>query len=360
MTSLPFVPLLAQPLPPRAPSPLPVGSLSNHKTVHEGLFLAFYIFFNTTMKLNKVLSAIALVCLLVVGISTQADATAYTVALTSSGPNPGVLTVQAGDVIGFTGIKDGEFYGGTVTDAPAGSKVTVGGNEQWLAGCLDFSFIADVAGTYSYEVTYVAGVFSGTVAAAVHLPKTYGVYYDASGITAPSLDVKVGDIVVFYCGAHDTYKYTGIHWTSDPSGSFNSITDAGLVCETQPLTVTEPGTYSYVLRYQTSRFDGSIIATAATAAVQTTAQSSGLSMTVNPAPSNGAATITFNSDKPRDLQLALFDASGKQVHAYDNVKLGLGEYSLPLSSTTLPNGDYFLRAISAGGIVATAKVMIVH
>ena len=203
------------------------------------------------------------------------------------------------------------------------------------------------------------GHAAGTAVCAVN--HTFGVSFGSFGVTPTSLNVKVGDVVSFGCGTSDIWEYTGIHWTSDPSGTFNSITDAGLLCETTPITVPLPGTYSYVLRNGTATFNGTITATAPdAAAVQSTAQTSGLSMTVNPSPSNGAATIFLTSDKPRDLKLALFDASGKQVHAYEHVKLASGEYSLPLSSTSLPSGDYFLRAISAGGVVATAKVMIVH
>ena len=257
-----------------------------------------------------------------------------------------------------------------MTSAPAGSKVKVGGDDQWLAGCSDFYFATDVAGTYAYEVAYNGGTYTGTVTAAAPAHDTAYVMYNDAGSSPNSFSVKVGEVIVFEVGtlvncADQVYLFL----TSVPYGASNPVpagTGYAMDINGHPLIypVTVAGTYSFSINGTSGYpgYAGSITATAseATAAVQTTAQSSGLSMTVNPAPSNGTAMITFTSDKPRDLQLALFDATGKQVHAYENVKLSSGEYSLPLSSTTLPNGDYFLRAISAGEVVATAKVMIVH
>src|SRR3954468_5855969 len=106
------------------------------------------------MKRLSVLSSCLVFCWLALGISTQAQAATYTVILTSSGPNSTYLSLYVGDVIGFTGLSNGSFYGGTVTSAPAGSKVKVGGNDQWLAGCLDFGFTADVPGMYRFTVAY--------------------------------------------------------------------------------------------------------------------------------------------------------------------------------------------------------------
>jgi hypothetical protein len=108
-------------------------------------------------------------------------------------------------------------------------------------------------------------------------------------------------------------------------------------------------------------FNGRITATtSAAASVQPTWQTSGLSMTVTSEPGNGDATIVFHADKPVDLHLTLFDALGRQIHQYEDMKLGAGEYSMPLSSTRLPSGDYFLRASADGATVATAKVLIVR
>jgi hypothetical protein len=130
---------------------------------------------------------------------------------------------------------------------------------------------------------------------------------------------------------------------------------------TYPVTVA--GTYSFCINGTSGypQYAGSITATAAVAAsVGEGVQHSGFSMTVTPEPSNGAATIMFSGDKPVDLHFTLFDASGKQVHQYEDIKFGAGEYSMPLSSTRLPSGDYYLRASAGGAIVATTKVLVVH
>jgi hypothetical protein len=127
--------------------------------------------------------------------------------------------------------------------------------------------------------------------------------------------------------------------------------------------VTVEGTYSFSIHGTSGYpgYSGSITATpASSAAVGSNTQQSGLSLTVSPEPSNGTATISFSADKPVDLHLTLFDALGRQVHTYEDIKFGAGDYSLPLSSDNLPSGDYYLRASAGGATVATSKVLIVR
>ncbi len=284
--------------------------------------------------------------------------------LTGSGPSPSSLQVKTGSSIGFTGVRKGEFYGGTVTSAPAGSAVAVGGNPQWLAGCLDFGFTTDVSGTYTFEVTYDAGTYTGSITAATG--DTAFVTYTDSGPTPTSLDVNVGDVIIFQVGdIENCAEQVYLAMTSVPHGASNPVPpgsgyDIGTTGH-GPLIypVTVPGTYSYTLG--AAYYSGSITATAAaSASVGEGVQPSGFSMTVTPEPSNGAATIVFSGDKPVDLHLALFDASGRQVHQYEDIEYGAGEYSMPLSSNGLPSGNYYLRASAGGAIVATANVLVVH
>src|SRR4051812_25507062 len=94
------------------------------------------------------------------GTSTQVDA--QTIQLGTSGPSPSSLQIKAGFGIRFDGLRKGDFYGGSVTSAPAGSTATVGRDPnypEWLAGCADFGFVADVPGTYTYTVVYNAGKY---------------------------------------------------------------------------------------------------------------------------------------------------------------------------------------------------------
>ena len=94
--------------------------------------------------------------------------------------------------------------------------------------------------------------------------------------------------------------------------------------------------------------------------VKSMATDAGLSMTVNPDPSYGTATIRLVMDKPLDISLILFDVTGKLVHTYEHAIFGSGEYSIPLSTEPLPTGEYFLRAITDGSIVAVTKIMILR
>jgi hypothetical protein len=184
-----------------------------------------------------------------------------------------------------------------------------------------------------------------------------------------SLDVKVGDVIIFDVNrAVVRIDQVYLAFTSVPPGASNPVpVSAGYELNYQngPLTylVTVEGTYNFTIHGTPGDGVDTGIITAATVASSSVGNSGerfGFSMTVNPQPSKGAASINFTSDKPADLQLALFDATGKQVHQYDEVKLGSGEYSVPLSSTGLPSGDYYLRASAGGATLATTKVLIVH
>lgn len=327
------------------------------------------------MKRLNVLSSCLLFCALVVGISTRAEAA--TVTLTSSGISPSVLQVKTGDAIGFAGLPNGQFYGGTVTSAPAGSKVSVGGNPQWLAGCLEFGFTPDVAGTYTFAVIYYNSTYSGTVTVAAAATDTVRVTYSDPGpdpnpiVIDSKLDVKVGDVVIFDVGYMDRCAdEVYLVLISVPNGAPNPA-PTGTCCAMDlntghgPLTypITQEGTYTFNIHGTSGgpQYTGTITASApAAASVQDNGQRSGFSMMVAPEPSNGTATIRFSADKPADVHLALFDATGKQVHQYDDVKLAAGAYSMPLSSSGLPSGDYFLRASAGGATLATTKVLIVR
>ena len=86
----------------------------------------------------------------------------------------------------------------------------------------------------------------------------------------------------------------------------------------------------------------------------------GLKMTLSQNPSNGAATVRIKLAAPGNIKLALFDVTGRIVKTYEDLSVGSLEYSLPLTSETLANGEYYLRAISEGVIVAETKVLIVR
>ncbi len=94
--------------------------------------------------------------------------------------------------------------------------------------------------------------------------------------------------------------------------------------------------------------------------VRSGAEATGMTMTLLPNPNNGSATIKFVLQKPLEIKLELFDATGKLVHSYNRLSINTGEYSLPLASEKFPSGEYYLRAIIGGRVASELKVMIVH
>jgi len=86
----------------------------------------------------------------------------------------------------------------------------------------------------------------------------------------------------------------------------------------------------------------------------------GLQMAVYPNPSNGAATIRLTLEKPLNVSLALFDATGKMVQEFKNAAYNSGMYTIPFASESLPSGEYYLRAVSDNATAAELKVMIVR
>jgi hypothetical protein len=86
----------------------------------------------------------------------------------------------------------------------------------------------------------------------------------------------------------------------------------------------------------------------------------GLKMMLYPNPNNGSATIKLTLEKPMNLNLALFDATGKIVQEFKQTSYNSGGYTLPLASESLPSGDYYLRAISDKATAAELKVLIVR
>jgi len=72
------------------------------------------------------------------------------------------------------------------------------------------------------------------------------------------------------------------------------------------------------------------------------------------------ATIGITCSKPLDIKLALYDATGKFIHSYDQTSFVAGEYSLPLRAESLSSGEYYLRAVSGGLVAVEMKVVIVR
>jgi len=76
-------------------------------------------------------------------------------------------------------------------------------------------------------------------------------------------------------------------------------------------------------------------------------------------PARSATLVRFNLPRATDVNLRLFDVSGREVARLVDGRLDPGVHSVPLDSRRIPDGVYFYR-LAAGGREVSAKVTIVH
>jgi hypothetical protein len=192
--------------------------------------------------------------------------------------------------------------------------------------------------------------------------KTYCVHLTNSGFYPGSLKVEVGDIIAWPGNEYGYIHYIAV---TDPAGVRS---EGGGICGSDSMTYTVKMAGDYTFQDSVAqpgpiiKYYGTISASPnPTSSVQyNDNQSSGLRLTVGANPSNGATMIILNADRPLNLQLALFDAAGKQVQSYEAITVTSSQHSMPLSSEVLPNGTYYLMAKAGGALVASTKVLIVH
>ncbi len=83
----------------------------------------------------------------------------------------------------------------------------------------------------------------------------------------------------------------------------------------------------------------------------------GLAVAPNPLVGRGAISLTMA--RAADVELALYDPTGRRVSTVFSGTLGAGRHSIPLNADHLPAGAYYLAANTAGSLV-THDVVIVH
>ncbi|MDX1420024.1 MAG: T9SS type A sorting domain-containing protein, partial [Rubricoccaceae bacterium] len=59
---------------------------------------------------------------------------------------------------------------------------------------------------------------------------------------------------------------------------------------------------------------------------------------------------------PSSVSVRVFDALGREVTAAWSGALGAGRHAVPLEASSLPAGVYLVRAVTADGEVATARL----
>ena len=75
------------------------------------------------------------------------------------------------------------------------------------------------------------------------------------------------------------------------------------------------------------------------------------SLQIYPNPASENAVLHFSLLLPSQVQLSIFDVNGKEVTAILNEPLEAGHHSVPINTIQLSQGIYFVRMITADGIV---------
>ena len=79
---------------------------------------------------------------------------------------------------------------------------------------------------------------------------------------------------------------------------------------------------------------------------------------VSPNPFDNQIDVTLQTEQATDFKLALFDASGREIHS-EIVSLITGEnkVSLQLNNSLLPSGNYFFSVLRGEEVLQT-KLMV--
>ena len=85
---------------------------------------------------------------------------------------------------------------------------------------------------------------------------------------------------------------------------------------------------------------------------------------VFPNPFNPQTTITFYTDRPQRIRVAVYDIRGGRIAELTNQQYQIGEHSVEWrgrdsSGRAVPSGEYFFR-VDIGGQVETRKAMLLR
>jgi len=79
---------------------------------------------------------------------------------------------------------------------------------------------------------------------------------------------------------------------------------------------------------------------------------------ISPNPSRSVANIIYNLNKPGNVKISLYDATGRLLNILENETKSAGTHTLTFDNHSLPNGIYFVRVESPEG-TATRTMIIV-
>jgi hypothetical protein len=331
------------------------------------------------MKITKVFSYCILLSSLGVGMSRQADAAIYTIHFSGSRITPASLDVQVGDVINW----DESFTWHTVTMTdPKGSTFRI--FDQPDKKEIVYSFTVRFPGSYTY-VDSVMGtcgyspyfLYIGRFRAKPMAPVLSS---DTSALDFGTLEVgltkrlsfrltniKVGPVMidaVTHGESCFSIEDPALPLTIGPGETkvvsvLCNPAMTGRIADT--LSVESSDIPILTIPIQAEATEATVNSLRdAVSSVRDIEQRSVLSMTINYDKLSGAAKVTFLARRPYELRLVLYDNLGRQVFADEHVVLNTGETTVPLSTGTLPSGEYYLQAITGGAIAATGRVMMAH
>ena len=82
------------------------------------------------------------------------------------------------------------------------------------------------------------------------------------------------------------------------------------------------------------------------------------SLRANPNPFNPGCNITFVLAQSSDIEISLFDISGKQVHFIRNHNLAQGDHSIYWEPKNIASGTYFVRLYDGQNFQNTKVVFL--
>ncbi len=78
-----------------------------------------------------------------------------------------------------------------------------------------------------------------------------------------------------------------------------------------------------------------------------------------PNPFNPSTNIKFSVPKESNVQLRIYDISGREILTLVNEKLKAGNYSLKWNASSYSSGVYFYRITTDAGFTETRKMILV-
>ncbi len=94
------------------------------------------------------------------------------------------------------------------------------------------------------------------------------------------------------------------------------------------------------------------------ASVAPGAIAAGWSIELSPNPASDYVDVTLDAASAQDVQIRIYDVTGREVSTIPIGMLSMGEHETELSTTGIPSGIYFVRVIGTSGEVAAARLAI--